>query len=91
MNKKQLIKTLEECRRKDDLAGNYIKTIALKDHSYLKYSGNVRLDSIINIINKDHKYKIIKNNNSELIVYIIALDLQDYIITILKNNKVFLN
>jgi len=27
MNKKELIKILEKCRRKDDLKGNYIKII----------------------------------------------------------------
>jgi hypothetical protein len=89
MNKKELIKTLKECRHKDDLAGNYIKTLALKNHDYLKYSGNVRLDSIINIINKDYNFKIVKNSNLELILYLKALDLQEYIITILKDNRIF--
>lgn len=89
MNKENLINILNSCRNKEDLKGNYIRTIKLSNNDYLKFSGNVRLDSIINIINDNYKFKVIKNNAAELIMYLIAFDNQEYIITILKNNKTF--
>ena len=90
MNKKELIKILEKCRRKDDLKGNYIKTINADTSSdYLRYSGNVRLDSIINIIKKGYKFKVSSNNSDQIIIRLKRDEHGDYIITILKSDKLF--
>ena len=89
MKKQELIKELKNCRRKNDLLGDYIKTIKLRDHSYLKYSGNVRLDSLINIIDKNQDFEVIKNTKNQLLLYVVALDQKEYIILILKENRLF--